>query len=80
MKPTLTFISTLLLVGVLFLPPTFAQDYMRWELPEGAKMRLGKSEIENREGHVTGIGRARSYYCLMPQRVGTHVTSNPDHY
>ena len=45
MKPTLTFISTLLLVGILFLPPTFAQDYMRWELPEGAKMRFGKGEI-----------------------------------
>ena len=47
MKPTLTFISTLLLIGILFLPPTFAEDYMRWELPDGAKMRLGKGQIKS---------------------------------
>ena len=61
MKSTLTVISAMLLVSTLFLPSTFAEDYMRWELPEGAKMRLGKGEIENREGHLTDIGRARSY-------------------
>lgn len=48
-------------ISALFLPPTFAEDYTRWELPEGAKMRLGKGGIENREGHLTDIGRARSY-------------------
>ena len=61
MKPTLTIISTLLLISTFFLPPTLAQDYIRWELPEGAKMRLGKGEIANFEGHLTDIGRARSY-------------------
>ena len=62
MKSTCLFISTLLFISILFLPDTFAQDYTRWELPEGAKMRLGKGEIANREGHLTDIGRARSYH------------------
>ena len=47
MKPTLTFISGVLLISTLFLPYGFAQDYTRWELPEGAKMRLGKGNTEN---------------------------------
>ena len=61
MKPmrVCTFIT--LFISTLFLSHTFAEDYMRWELPEGAKMRLGKGTIENREGHLTEIGRARSY-------------------
>lgn len=62
MKPTCLFISTLLFISILFLPDIFAEDYIRWELPEGAKMRLGKGEIANREGHLTDIGRARSYH------------------
>lgn len=61
MKWTLTVISAMLFISTLFLPPTFAEDYIRWELPEGAKMRFGKGQIENREGHLTDIGRARSY-------------------
>lgn len=61
MKPTCLFISTLLFISVVFLPDTFPEDYTRWELPEGAKMRLGKGEIANFEGHLTDIGRARSY-------------------
>ena len=61
MKSTCLFISTLLFISVLLIPHAFAQDYIRWELPEGAKMRLGKGTIENREGHLTDIGRARSY-------------------
>ena len=56
-----TFILTLLFISTVFFPHAFAQDYMRWELPEGAKMRLGKGQIENFEGHLTDIGRARSY-------------------
>ncbi len=61
MKLTLTFISTVLFISTLFLPPAFAEDYMQWELPEGAKMRLGKGKIENRAGHLTDIGREGSY-------------------
>ena len=61
MKSTLTFISAVLFISTLFLPPTFAGDYMRWELPEGAKMRLGKGKIANLEQYLTDIGRARSY-------------------
>ena len=36
---------TLLILFTLLLPSTFAQDYMRWELPEGATTRLGKGSI-----------------------------------
>lgn len=61
MKSTLTVISAMLLISTLFLPSSFAADYTRWELPEGAKMRLGKGQIANLEGHLTDIGRARSY-------------------
>ncbi len=38
-------ILTLILGMILFLPNTFAQDYTRWGLPEGAKARLGKGRI-----------------------------------
>ena len=36
---------SLLLTSVLFLQDSFAQDYTRWELPEGAKSRFGKGLI-----------------------------------
>ncbi len=46
MKATLFCRSTLLILSLLFfLPNSFAQDYTRWALPEGAKMRLGKGSI-----------------------------------
>ena len=35
----------LLILLTLFSLNTFAQDYTRWGLPEGAKARLGKGEI-----------------------------------
>ena len=47
MKLTLAFISAVLLTSTLFSPHVFAQDYTRWELPEGAKMRLGKGKIKS---------------------------------
>lgn len=47
MKPMRAFISAVLLISTLFLPHAFAQDYIRWELPEGAKMRLGKGQIKS---------------------------------
>ena len=36
---------TLLILFTLFQVNTFAQDYTRWGLPEGAKARLGKGSI-----------------------------------
>lgn len=56
-----TFTLAVLFISTLFLPHAFAQNHIRWELPEGAKMRLGKGKIANLEGHLTDIGRARSY-------------------
>ena len=50
MKSTLTFISIVLFISTLFLPYGFAQDYTRWELPEGAKLRFGKGKTENTVG------------------------------
>ena len=40
-------ILTLLLAFTIFLPSTFAQDYTRWDLPEGAKLRIGKGSVQN---------------------------------
>ncbi|MDE0087284.1 MAG: WD40 repeat domain-containing protein [Candidatus Poribacteria bacterium] len=62
MKPTRIFIITLLTIITLFLSPTFAENYTRWELPEGAKFRLGKGKISNYEGHLTTIGKGSSYH------------------
>ncbi len=50
MRPTRVFIFTILFICTLFLPYTFAEDYTRWELPEGAKLRLGKGKIREVEG------------------------------
>ena len=58
MKSILTVISAVLLISTFFLPSTFAEDYMRWELPEGAKMRLGKGKLSNTIG--------RSIYQFSP--------------
>ena len=46
MKLTSVFI-VMLFVSLLFLSPVFAEDYIKWELPEGAKMRLGKGTIKS---------------------------------
>ena len=40
-------IFSILLISILFLQNTFAQDYTRWDLPEGAKLRLGKGSVRN---------------------------------
>ena len=45
MKAKLFLIFTLLLVSVLFLQNTFAEDYRHWGLPTGAKARIGKGWI-----------------------------------
>ena len=36
---------TLLLTTALALPPATAQEHQRWELPEGATLRLGKGTV-----------------------------------
>ena len=46
MKKSQFFNFTFLFISILFLQTTFAQDYTRWSLPEGAKARLGKGAIE----------------------------------
>ena len=45
MKAMQFFTPTLIFVTLLFLSDTFAQDYTRRSLPEGAKARLGKGRI-----------------------------------
>ena len=46
MKPTICSIFlTLLIASTLFPPSSFSQDYTRWNLPEGAKVRIGKGSI-----------------------------------
>ena len=61
MKPARGSTFIMLFISTLLLPHAFAQDCTRWELPEGAKIRLGKGKIANLEGHLTDIGRGRSY-------------------
>ena len=34
-----------LLIIIYFLPTGYAEDYMRWHLPDGAKLRIGKGRI-----------------------------------
>ena len=40
------------ILTILFLLPTFADDYTQWGLPEGAKLRLGKGGIRNYRGRT----------------------------
>ncbi len=34
-----------LFIALTTVPSSFSQDYIRWGLPEGAKLRLGKGQI-----------------------------------
>ena len=45
MKTMLSMMLSVLLMLFAFVPSSFAQDSPQWHLPEGAKMRLGKGEI-----------------------------------
>ena len=48
MKRTLfTPVLMLTLLSTFYLSNTFAQDYTQWNLPEGAKARLGKGNIRD---------------------------------
>ena len=47
MKKITNFIYVLLLISILSLPNSFAQDYTQMGLPEGAIARLGKGSISN---------------------------------
>ena len=51
----------ILLLTFVFLSLSYADDYTRWELPDGAKFRLGKGKIANKEGYLTTIGKGNSY-------------------
>lgn len=64
MKITRLILLTLLLVAILFIPALLAEDYNGWQLPEGAKLRLGKGSLydikftpdSNRIAVATSIG------------------------
>ena len=45
MEKLCSFIITLFLTFAMFLPNTSAQDYTKWDLPEGATRRIGKGGI-----------------------------------
>ncbi|MCY4401968.1 MAG: WD40 repeat domain-containing protein [Candidatus Poribacteria bacterium] len=61
MRLTRVIFITILFLNAHFLLYTFAENYTQWELPEGAKLRLGKGQISNLEGHLTRIGKGNSY-------------------
>ncbi|MDE0016335.1 MAG: hypothetical protein OXU51_09125, partial [Candidatus Poribacteria bacterium] len=46
-QKSLFFLLTLLIISTTVLPIGFAQDSTTWNLPEGAKARLGKGSIED---------------------------------
>ncbi len=46
-KKTLRIKVVLLVVSILFVQDSLAQDYTRWSLPEGAIARLGKGGIND---------------------------------
>ena len=64
MKITRRILVTLLFIAILFIPALSAEDYNRWQLPEGAKLRLGKGRLHdikftpdgNRVAVATSIG------------------------
>ncbi len=58
---TIHAIIAILLLTLIILPFSYADDYTRWELPEGAELRLGKGKMANLEGHLTTIGKGNSY-------------------
>ena len=47
MKLKRTFILIVFIISTKPFLSTFAEDYTRWELPEGAMLRLGKGKINN---------------------------------
>lgn len=55
-------ITFTLLFFIILLTNSFAQDYTQWALPEGAKFRFGKGQVCNYEGHITTIGKGRSFH------------------
>ena len=46
-KILFSIVSTFIFVSTLFLPSSFAQNYQKWGLPDGAKARLGKGWISD---------------------------------
>ncbi len=46
-KCVLFYIPLLLILSLLVSNASFAQDYTRWHLPEGAEMRLGKGRVND---------------------------------
>ena len=60
MKTLQFLILILLTVLTVVLPRTFAEDYMQWHLPEGAKARLGKGSISeitySPDGNYLAVG------------------------
>ena len=46
---------TLLIFSTLYLPISSAQDYTQWGLPEGAKARIGKGQINDMQYSRTAL-------------------------
>lgn len=59
MKTIAPFTLNILLIGILFLQNSFAQDSIQWNLPEDAKARIGKGRIGviqySHDGTILGV-------------------------
>jgi len=62
---------TLLLFFTISLSTVFSEDYTRWELPEGAKLRLGKGSLETNAYNA----EQNSYWFSEDSRQLTVVSS-----
>jgi len=45
-------VFSIMVLIMVFLSSSYADDYAKWELPEGAKLRLGKGKITNYRGRT----------------------------
>ena len=61
-KKTLFFAAlAFILLSTLYLPSTFAQASLQWDLPEGARMRLGKGGVNEIRYSPDGTRLAVAY-------------------
>ena len=82
MKTRHILVITILLIHTLFFRNVIAKDYTQWKLPEGAKARLSKGEINgisfSPDGTQIAVGSATGVW-LYDARTGVELKLLTDH-
>ena len=82
MKKTRLFSVALLLVCVLFVQDSLAQDYTRWGLPEGAIARFGRSSISEMayspDGARLAVASGIGVWIYNARTIGRQCGTCPD--